>query len=114
MMMNRYVGTMLLSAFFSALSQLLLKLSTKDTHKSKIFEYLNFKVIVGYGLLFLTLIMNTWAYRGVEYKIGPAINATSYVFVMLFGRLFLAEKITPKKMAGICLIVVGICISAAF
>ena len=111
-MINIYIGTMLLSAFFSAVSQLLLKLSAKDTHKNKIFEYLNFKVIAGYGLLMLTLLMNTWAYQGVEYKVGPVLNSTSYVFVMLLGRLFLKEKVTPKKIAGICLIVVGICVSA--
>ena len=84
-MINIYIGTMLLSAFFSALSQLLLKLSAKVTHKNTIFEYLNFKVIAGYGLLMLTLLMNTWAYQGVEYKEGPVLNSTSYVFVMLLG-----------------------------
>lgn len=110
-MINIYVIIMLVSAFLSALSQLLLKMSAKDTHKSKIFEYLNFKVIAGYGLLMLTLLMNTWAYRGVEYKIGPVINATSYIFVMLLGHFVLAEKLTPKKIAGVCMIISGICVS---
>lgn len=110
-MINVYIGIMLLSAFLSALSQLLLKMSAKDKHKSRIFEYLNFKVIAGYGLLMVTLLMNTWAYRGVEYKIGPVINATSYVFVMLLGHFFLAEKVTPKKIIGVCMILLGICVS---
>lgn len=111
-MINIYIGTMLLAAFFSALSQLLLKMSAKDKHKSKIFEYLNVKVILGYGLLMMTLLMNTWAYQKVEYRLGPVLNATSYIFVMILGKLFLREKVTAKKIAGICLIVVGICISA--
>ena len=110
-MINIYVVIMLVSAFLSALSQLLLKMSAKDTHKSKIFEYLNFKVITGYGLLMLTLLMNTWAYRGVEYKIGPVINATSYVFVLVLGRFVLAEKLTSKKIIGVALIILGICVS---
>lgn len=113
-MINIYVIVMLASAFLSAVSQLLLKMSAKDTHKAKIFEYLNFKVIAGYGLLVLTLLMNTWAYRGVAYKIGPVINATSYVFVMLLGRFILQEKLTAKKIIGIFLIVLGICISTFF
>lgn len=113
-MINIYILVMLLSAFLSALSQLLLKLSARDEHKSKISEYLNIKVIAGYGLLMLTLLMNTWAYQGVEYKIGPVINATSYVFVMLLGRIFLSERLTPKKIGGICLIIAGICVSALF
>ena len=113
-MINVYVAVMLLSAFLSAVSQLLLKLSAKDTHKAKIFEYLNVKVILGYGLLVLTLVLNTWAYQGVAYKIGPVINATSYVFVMLLGRLCLHEKVTPRKIAGVCLIVLGIVVSAVF
>ena len=111
-MINIYTGAMLLSAFLSALSQLLLKMSAKDTHKSKIFEYLNFKVITGYGLLMLTLLINTWAYQGVAYKIGPVINATSYIFVMLLGRFVLSEKLTTKKLIGIIFIIAGILISA--
>lgn len=111
-MINVYTGTMLLSAFFSALSQLFLKLSARKNHSKKIFEYLNFFVIAGYGLLMLTLLMNTWAYRGVEYKLGPVINATTYVFVMILSKLFLREKITPKKLVGVGLIIVGILVSA--
>lgn len=113
-MINIYILVMLVSAFFSALSQLLLKMSAKNTSRSGIWEYLNVNVIVGYGLLFLTLLMNTWAYQGVAYKIGPVINATSYVFVMILGRLILKEKITRKKILGIILIVLGICVSACF
>lgn len=111
-MINIYTGTMVLTAFLSAVSQLLLKLSAKDQHKSRIYEYLNFKVIAGYGLLVLTMLMNTWAYQYVAYKIGPVLNATSYVFVMILGKMVLKEEITKKKTIGVCLIVIGICLSA--
>ena len=113
-MINIYVLTMLLSALASAVSQLLLKQSARKKHRSRIFEYLNIYVIAGYGLLFATLVMNTWAYQGVAYKLGPVINATSYIFVLVLGRLVLKEKVTPKKILGVGLILLGICISAAF
>lgn len=102
---------MLLSALLAAISQLLLKLSAGKSHQKKIFEYLNIYVILGYGLLLLTMLANTWAYQVVEYKIGPVINSFSYIFVMILGRLFLKEKITTRKLVGVCLIALGICVS---
>ncbi len=113
-MINIYTGVMLLSAFLAAVSQLLLKQSANRKHKNKIFEYLNVWVMGGYGLLMLTLVMNTWAYQGVEYKLGPIINATSYIFVMLLGKIVLGEKITQRKALGMLCIIGGICISAGF
>jgi len=105
---------MLLSALLAAVSQVLLKISANRPHKNRISEYLNVWVITGYGLLVLTLLMNTWAYRGVEYKIGPILNSASYVFVMLLGRLVLKEKITKRKAVGVSVIVLGIVISTVF
>ena len=99
---------MLLSAFMAAVSQLLLKKSANREHKNKLFEYLNFYVITGYLLLVLTLFMNMWAFQGVPYKLGPVLNAASYVFVMLLSRIFLKERVTRQKAAGMFLIVLGI------
>lgn len=106
-----YVLLMVGAALLAAVSQILLKLSAKKEHRGLIQEYLNGYVICGYGMLAASLLMNLWAYQGVEYRFGPVINASSYVFVMFLGRLFLREKITWKKFLGNVLIVVGILIS---
>ena len=70
-MLNIYTLIMLLSSFLAAISQILLKLSAKKNHKNWIMEYINPFVISGYLLLLLTMIMNIYAYSGIDYKFGP-------------------------------------------
>ena len=103
---------MLCSAFLASVSQILLKLSAGEAHRSKLYEYLNAKVIVSYGLLFLTMIMNIWAYQNMEYRFGPVINSLTYVFVLVLSVQFLKERFTKNKIIGVILIVTGVCVSA--
>ncbi len=111
--MNRYLFLMVGAAFVAAVSQILLKISAGKKEQKGIFEYLNPWVITGYALLMASLVMNMWAYQYVEYRFGPVINAASYVFVLILGRLLLKEKITLRKFAGNFLIILGIAISVA-
>ena len=102
---------MLAAALLAAVSQILLKKSAQKEHKSWIFEYLNVYVVSGYVLLAGSLFLNVWAYQEIEYRYGQAINAVSYVFVLFLSRLFLGEKITPKKLIGNLVIIVGILVA---
>lgn len=99
------------AAFLAAVSQIFLKKSAGKEHGGILGEYVNGYVITGYALLLLSLLMNMWAYQGMEYRFGPVINASSYVFVLILGRLFLHEKITTKKLWGNAVIILGILIS---
>ena len=47
-----YLLLMFAATFFSAISQVLLKQSAGRTYKSVIYEYLNWRVIVAYGISF--------------------------------------------------------------
>lgn len=106
-----FVLLMVGAAFLAAVSQIFLKKSAQKDHGGVIREYVNPYVIFGYVLLLVSMLMNMWAYQGIEYRFGPVINASSYVFVLILGRLFLMEKITAKKLWGNVLIVIGILIS---
>ena len=103
-----YVLLMVAAAFLAAISQILLKKSAEKQHKTMAGEYLNLYVLSGYALLVLSLLMNMWSYQGVEYRFGPVINASSYIFVLVLGHLFLKEKITARKLWGNVLIIAGI------
>lgn len=106
--MNKYALLMIFSALIAAVSQMLLKKSALKKYDSIIWEYINPYVIAGYALLVSTLFINIVAYTGIEYKLGAILATTSYLFVMIFGRIFFNEKITKKKVAGISLIILGI------
>ena len=74
---------MLGGTFFTAVSQILLKQSSNIKYENKIREYLNFRVILSYGMFFLILLLNTWCYTKVEMRYGPVIDTAAYVFVLL-------------------------------
>ena len=63
-----YLLLMFAATFFSAISQVLLKQSAGRTYKSVIYEYLNWRVIVAYGISFSVLLLNTYAYTVVPMK----------------------------------------------
>ena len=41
--------------------------------------------ILGYGLLFGTTVLNVFAYRGIELKVTPMIEATGIIWVTLLA-----------------------------
>lgn len=101
---------MICSAFLAACSQVFLKKSADIEYKNKYREIFNLKVILSYGILVTTMLLNVIAFRFLPYRIGPVLNSLSYIFVFVLSYLFFKEKITVQKVTGIVLIVLGIII----
>ena len=108
--MNNLVILMIFAAFLASVSQVLLKISAKREYSNIINEYLNGYVIIGYLLLIISMLVNVFAYDGVPYKLGPILNCTSYIFVILLSMVLLKEKIDKKRWIGIAFIILGLCI----
>ena len=107
--MNRtFMLIMLAGTFFSAISQVLLKQSANMEYKNPLREYLNWRVILAYGIFFGVLLLNTWCYTKVDMKFGPVIDTAAYVFVLLFSWRILKEKISRGKIIGNLIIILGI------
>lgn len=77
-------------------------------YDSFIKEYLNPWVIVGYGMMVVSMLVTILAYRGLEYKNGPVIESVGYLLVMFLSAVFFKEKITKKKIIGNAIILLGI------
>ena len=107
-MVNSYVILLVSSVFIATCSQILLKKSAEIEYASRIKEYLNWRVIVGYGMLLASTILTIFAFKGLDYKNGPIIESLGYIFILFLGRFFLKEKITKKKVIGNMLILLGI------
>lgn len=105
-----YIIIFLFSILISSISQILLKKSANREYENKIKEYLNFSVILAYGLFFASSFLTVLAYRGVTLSFGPILESTGYIWVTILGKLFLEEKIGKKKIIGIITIVAGIII----
>lgn len=109
--MNRlFMLMMFCGTFFTAVSQILLKQSANKTYKHPIFEYLNWRVIISYGIFFGVLLLNTYAYTKVDMKYGAVIDTFSYVFVLLLSYFLLKEKFSRGKLIGNLIIIAGVLI----
>ena len=109
-----YMGIMFFGTFISSVSQVLLKKAAMRNYDSKIKEYLNPFVIVAYTIFFSATLLSVVAYKVVPLSMGPIIEATSYIYVTIFGVTIFKEKLNKKKVTALILIIVGIIIYATF
>jgi len=105
---NLYALLLLFSVFISALSQILLKKSATENHKSLIFEYLNWKVIVAYFFFFCAVVLDLLALKFVPASFVPIIETSSYVFIIILSRILLKEHISIKQIIAMLCITMGI------
>lgn len=108
--MNNFIWIMIGGTFLTAISQILLKQSANKTYAKPILEYLNWRVILSYGIFFGVLVLNTYAFTKVDLKYGAVIDTLSYVFVMFLSWFLLREKFNKKKLLGNLLIMAGVII----
>lgn len=97
-----------LAVFVASLSQILLKQSAQMEHKNIIYKFLNWRVILGYTLLFGTTIINVFAYRGVELKVTPMIESTGIIWVTILAVFLLGERPSKRAVLSIVVTIIGI------
>ncbi len=99
---------MLCGVTIAAFSQVLLKTSANVQYGSFLKQYLNWRVILGYVMLLISMLFSVYAYSGMDYKYGPAIESIGFVLVAVLSLVILKEKMTKRKVAGYILIVAGL------
>ena len=108
--MNKTIAVLLLfvAVFISSISQLLLKKSANKDYDSFIRNYLNLRVICAYGIIFIAVLIDLFAFKYVPVSFVPVIESSSYFFILILSRLFLHEKLTLKQIIGISIIMLGV------
>lgn len=106
--MNLYVLISLTGVTIASFSQVILKKSSSKKYASRIKEYLNLPVILGYGMMFFALGFSLIAYSGLDYTNVPLLESAGYIIVMVLSYFFFKEKITKRKLLGMALIITGI------
>lgn len=95
--------------FACSLSQLLLKKSASEEHRSSIYEVINPLVIFAYTIFFCSLLINIWAMgKGVQLKEMALLESLGYVFVPILSVALLKERLDRRDICGILLIIIGI------
>ncbi len=108
--MSLHFWILLLSVLIASFSQILLKKSAEKTYSSLLREYMNFYVICGYGMMFLSMFLTIIAYAGMEFTNVQIVEATGYVMVLVLSYFFFKEKITKRKVLGMIFIFAGIAV----
>lgn len=105
-----YIGIFLymFAVFISSCSQILLKKSSNIQYSSKIKEYLNWHVIIAYGIFFSATLLNVFAYKTISISTGALLETTGYIYTLIFSKIFFKEKITKNKIIGMTFIFAGI------
>jgi len=106
--MNSGVLIYLITPLLSALSQLMLKRAADDTRYTGIRVYLNWLVILAYGLFFGCMLLNVVALRTLELSTASVLEASSYIYVMILSWLILKEKLNRNKIIGLILAIAAV------
>jgi len=99
-----------ISVFIAACSQILLKKASSREYRSKIYEYLNMRVIVAYGLFFVSASMGMYVLRHIPISLAAVLGAAGYMFVPILSRYFLKERLNKNQIMGMVMIILGIII----
>lgn len=105
-----YTSFLFLSVIISAFSQVLLKKSALKEHSSKLKEYLNPYVISGYAIFFAAVFLDMLALKKVPVSFIPIVESSSYVFIIIFSKIFFNEKVSVRKIISITVIFTGLVI----
>ncbi len=98
------------SVLISSISQVLLKKSANKSYSSVLKEYFNLRVIIAYGMFFLSTLITVFAYKNVSLSLGPVLESAGYIFVAVLSYLFLKEKLKKRQIIGMGLILIGIAV----
>ena len=114
MSMLFHAAVMVFGVFIASLAQVLLKKSAQAGHENTIREYMNARVILGYGMMIFATFCSVFAYRMVPISLGMVLDATGYIFVTFFGFYIFKETVTKRRFVALTLVVSGILVYAFF
>lgn len=103
-MLNYYIVLLLMTVIGSIAAFFLKKASIS---KGIIALIKNPNIYIGAFLYILSAIMNIYVLRYLDYAIVLPMTSFTYVWTILFSKLFLNENINFKKSVGVFCIVLG-------
>lgn len=68
---------------------------------------LNYNLYIGALLYLLSAMLNIYVLRFLDYSVVLPLTSITYVWTMLISYFVLKEKITVKKITGVCLVILG-------
>ena len=97
-----------ISTFIGGFGALLFKKSSKDFRLNVIAILKNKSFMLAIFLYLIATVLTIPAMKGNDLSIIYPMTATSYIWVAIFSKIFLKEKIKKTTVLGIALIILGV------
>ena len=107
-----YASLMIFGTFVSSIAQVMLKKAAMKDYSSHFREYFNPTVIIAYIIFLGASFLGILAYKVVVLSMGSILEATSYIYVTIFGVTIFKETITKKRIIALLIILSGIVVYA--
>lgn len=100
-----FYAILVVMTFIGAIASLFLKRASNSTSFLRMLG--NYNLYIG-GILYLTsALLNIYVLQILPYSVVLPLTAVTYIWTMALSRAFLNEIITPKKIVGVILIIIG-------
>lgn len=99
-----YIVLLIMTMFGSAASLFLKKASGSN---GLINMLKNINLYIGGFLYVSSAVLNIWLLKILDYSVILPLTSLTYIWTMFLSYFILKEKITVKKIVGVCLILIG-------
>ncbi|MCI5723722.1 MAG: EamA family transporter [Erysipelotrichaceae bacterium] len=100
-----YYVSLLIMTLLGSIASLFLK---KASGSSSLVAMLkNINLYIGGFLYLSSALLNIWVLKVLDYSVVLPLTSLTYIWTMVLSYFILREKITLKKIGGVCLILIG-------
>ena len=100
-----YYIVLLIMTMFGSVASLFLKKASGSNGLINMLKNIN--LYIGGFLYVSSAVLNIWLLKILDYSVILALTSLTYIWTMFLSYFILKEKITVKKIVGVCLILIG-------
>jgi drug/metabolite transporter (DMT)-like permease len=98
----------LVASFFGSIGAGFLKAGAAKLHGGWRYLFLNWKLAFGVALFLASSVLYVLGIKHGQLSVLYPLVSLSYIWALVWARIFFKEKFTTRKFAGLCLILLGI------
>lgn len=100
-----YYIVLLIMTTFGSVASLFLKKASGSNGLINMLKNIN--LYIGGFLYVSSAVLNIWLLKILDYSVILPLTSLTYIWTMFLSYFILKEKITVKKIVGVCLILIG-------
>jgi len=104
----RSMVLVLCASFLGSIGAGFLKAGAARLHDGLKYLFLNFKLALGVFFFVASSVLYVMGIKQGELSVLYPLVSLSYIWALVWSRIFFQEKFTSRKFAGLCLILLGI------